>query len=77
MKINVLLADDHPMVRDGLRMILDAQSEIEVLGVAVNGQEAIMQAQLLQPDVIVMDISMPDMNGIESCGSPKPISAGC
>jgi two-component system response regulator NreC len=66
LKIRVLLADDHRVVRLGLRALLDAESNIEVVGEASNGLEAIEQARALLPDVIVMDISMPEMDGLEA-----------
>jgi DNA-binding NarL/FixJ family response regulator len=64
--IKVLLADDHAVVRDGLRALLEAQPGIEVIGDAANGREAVREAQRLHPDVVVMDIAMPDMYGIEA-----------
>jgi DNA-binding NarL/FixJ family response regulator len=64
--ITVLLADDHTVLRDGLRYLLEAQGDIQVVGMAANGQEAIDQASLTCPDIILMDISMPVMNGIEA-----------
>lgn len=64
--IKVILADDHPVVRDGLRFLLDAQTDIKVVGTAVNGLEAVELATRLCPDVAVMDISMPLLNGIEA-----------
>jgi DNA-binding NarL/FixJ family response regulator len=64
MTINVLLADDHAIVRDGLRALLEANPEIKVVGDAANGKEAVDQVEKLDPDIVVMDISMPDMNGI-------------
>lgn len=64
--IRVLLADDHAVVRDGLRALLEAQPGIEVVGDAANGHEALRQARQLHPDVVVMDIAMPEMNGIEA-----------
>jgi DNA-binding NarL/FixJ family response regulator len=66
MKIRVFLADDHAIVRDGLRMILETQPDIQVLGVAADGREAVRFIQELKPDVVVMDISMPELNGIEA-----------
>jgi DNA-binding NarL/FixJ family response regulator len=66
MTITVLLVEDHVVVRDGLRMLLEAQGDISVLGVAANGQEAVNQAQRLHPNVVVMDIAMPIMNGIDA-----------
>jgi DNA-binding NarL/FixJ family response regulator len=64
--IRILLADDHALVRQGFRMILDAQSDMEVLGEAANGREAIELGEKLQPDVVVMDVAMPELNGIEA-----------
>jgi DNA-binding NarL/FixJ family response regulator len=64
--IRVALADDHAVVRDGLRVLLQAQPDIEVVGDAANGREALRLTQQLHPDVVVMDIAMPDMNGIEA-----------
>jgi len=64
--IRVLLADDHAVVRDGLRALLEAQPGIEVVGDVANGREAVREAQRLRPDVVVMDIAMPGLNGIEA-----------
>ena len=66
MGINVFLADDHAVVRDGLRSLLEAQSDIHVVGDAANGREAVRQVRQLKPDVVLMDISMPELNGIEA-----------
>lgn len=66
MSIRVLIADDQVVVRTGLRMILDAQDGIEVVGEAANGDEALRLAQELQPDVCLFDIRMPVMDGIEA-----------
>lgn len=66
MSIRVLLADDHAMLRDGLQALLQAAADIEVAGSASNGREALRLAAELNPDVIVMDITMPDMNGLEA-----------
>ena len=66
MKISVLLADDHAIVRDGLRMILETQADIQVLDTVANGRQAVRQVRKLKPDVVVMDISMPELNGIEA-----------
>lgn len=65
-KIRILLADDHVMVRQGFRMILAAQPDLEIVGEAGNGREAVELAEQLLPDVVVMDVAMPDMNGIEA-----------
>jgi DNA-binding NarL/FixJ family response regulator len=64
--ITVILADDHTVLRDGLRYLLEAAGDIQILSKAANGQEAVEQATLHCPDVIVMDISMPIMSGIEA-----------
>jgi len=64
--ITVILADDHTVLRDGLRYLLEAAGDIQILSMAANGQEAVEQAQMHCPDVIVMDISMPVMSGIEA-----------
>jgi DNA-binding NarL/FixJ family response regulator len=64
--ITVVLADDHTVLRDGLRYLLEAAGDIEIVSTASNGQEAVEQASLHCPDVVLMDISMPIMNGIEA-----------
>jgi DNA-binding NarL/FixJ family response regulator len=64
--IRVLIADDHPLFRDGLRTLLSAMPETEVVGEAATGEEVIVQAATLQPDVILMDLHMPALNGIEA-----------
>ena len=65
-QIRVLIADDHPLFRDGLRTLLNSGLETEVVGEAATGDEAIAQAAALQPDVILMDLNMPGVNGIEA-----------
>jgi DNA-binding NarL/FixJ family response regulator len=65
-QIRVLIADDHPLFRDGLRTLLNSGSEAEVVGEATTGEETIVKAATLQPDVILMDINMPGVNGIEA-----------
>lgn len=72
--ITVLLADDHTVLLDGLRYLLEAQGDIKIIGTAVNGQEAVEKAKGNCPDVVVMDISMPIMSGIEAT---KHISKVC
>jgi DNA-binding NarL/FixJ family response regulator len=64
--IRVLLADDHAMVRKGFRLILEAQPDMEIAGEAGNGREAVDLAEKLHPDVVVMDVAMPELNGIEA-----------
>jgi DNA-binding NarL/FixJ family response regulator len=66
MVITVLLADDHGVIRDGLRCLLEAQSDLRIVGTARNGQEAVREAKRLSPQVVVMDISMPILGGIEA-----------
>lgn len=64
--ITVLLADDHTLVRDALCYLLEAQGDIKIVATAADGQEAVEQAMRLCPDVAVLDISMPRMDGIEA-----------
>ncbi|MCB9007207.1 MAG: response regulator transcription factor [Ardenticatenaceae bacterium] len=63
-KIQVMLVDDHAIVREGLRMLLTEEADIEVVGEASNGKEAVLRAEKLQPQVILMDLVMPEMDGI-------------
>lgn len=65
-KIKVIIADDSDFVRDGMRIILSVDEEFDVLGCAANGQEAVELAKKTKPDVILMDIQMPEMDGIEA-----------
>ncbi len=65
-KIKVLLAEDHTIVRKGIRSLLDDDKDIEVVDEAEDGREAIEKAEKLQPDVVVMDITMPGLNGLEA-----------
>jgi DNA-binding NarL/FixJ family response regulator len=66
MTIRVLIVDDQMMVREGFSVLLNAMPDIEVVGEAVNGREAVSKAAELAPDVVLMDIRMPEMNGIEA-----------
>ena len=66
MSVNVLLADDHKIVRDGLRILIENHGDMNVVAEAENGQKAINLARELRPEVIIMDISMPDINGIDA-----------
>lgn len=65
-RIRVLIVEDHVIVREGLRALLEVQSDIEVVGEAINGEEAVSKAEEVGPDVILMDITMPGMNGLEA-----------
>ena len=66
MSIRILLADDHPVVRDGLAAMLATQPDFEVVGEAGNGSEAVTEAARLRPDVVLMDLEMPQLDGIEA-----------
>jgi DNA-binding NarL/FixJ family response regulator len=66
MSIRILLADDHQMLRDGLCSILASESDMEVVGEAGDGRTAVSMSRTLVPDVVVMDIAMPDLNGVEA-----------
>jgi DNA-binding NarL/FixJ family response regulator len=72
--ISVFLADDHAVFRDGLRLVLEAAGDIQVIGDAADGREAVRQVALLCPDVVVMDVAMPELNGIEAT---RRIHASC
>jgi DNA-binding NarL/FixJ family response regulator len=65
--MRILLVDDHPVVRHGLKTILEARQGWQVIGEASNGLEAVEKAGTLSPDVMVLDITMPTMNGLEAC----------
>src|SRR5260370_30448671 len=64
--IRILIADDHPLFRDGLRALLESVPDLQVMGEAMTGNEVITQAASLQPDIVLMDIKMPGLNGIEA-----------
>ena len=66
MAIRVLLADDHRVLRQGLRVLIEKQPDVQVVGEATHGKEAVQLARKLRPDVVVMDVSMPQLNGIEA-----------
>src|SRR5258708_7854878 len=65
-QIRILIADDHPLFRDGLRALLESVPDMQVIGEVATGNEVMAQAQALHPDVILMDIKMPGLNGIEA-----------
>jgi two-component system response regulator NreC len=65
-RIRIVLADDHAVVRQGFKMILAAQSDMDIVGEAGNGREAVELAESLKPDIVVMDVAMPELNGIEA-----------
>lgn len=66
MSVKIILADDHKMMREGLSSLLNKQPEITIVGQAVNGREAVHLAESLDPDIVLMDVSMPDLNGIDA-----------
>lgn len=74
MTTRVLLVDDHELMRQGLRSILESEQDVEVVGEAVSGRDAVALARALQPDVVVMDVAMKDLNGIEAT---RQIRAEC
>ncbi len=65
-RLRILLADDHKIVRDGLRLLIDTHGDMRVVGEAATGKEAITKALELKPDVVVMDLSMPELNGLQA-----------
>ena len=69
--IRVLIVDDHPIVRDGIAAVLGTQSDLEVAGVAGTGEEAIRQVGALRPNVVLMDLKMPAMDGINTTAAIK------
>lgn len=66
MTIQIFLADDHALVRDGLRALLEAQPDLQVVGEAANGRDAVRRVSQLRPDVTILDIAMPELNGLEA-----------
>ena len=73
-QIKIVIADDHSIVRQGLRKLLEEENYIKIIGEAVNGREAVQQVQKLKPDVIIMDIAMPILNGIEAARQIKQLN---
>lgn len=76
MAVKILIADDHEIVRQGIRRVLEAKPEWEICGEAANGQEAVRLAQELSPDVIIMDITMPVMSGFEAADEISRLPVG-
>src|SRR6185295_18982947 len=72
-KIKILLVDDHPIVLEGIKSHLSNQPDLRVVGEASNGQQALRQARQCAPDVILMDISMPHMNGLEAIARMRKV----
>jgi DNA-binding NarL/FixJ family response regulator len=72
--IRVLIADDHAVVRSGLRLLIDAEEDLETVGEAGNGEEAVRLARSLKPDVVLMDVIMPGTSGIEATASVLDVS---
>jgi len=73
-KVKVLLVDDHKMVREGLKSVINSREDLKVVGAANNGEEAIEKAEKLKPHVVVMDINMPGISGIEAARKIKEIN---
>ena len=72
-KLRILLAEDHETIRDGLKLLLNSQSDMEVIGEADNGRAAVQLAEQFLPDVVVMDISMPELNGLQATKKLKEL----
>jgi DNA-binding NarL/FixJ family response regulator len=75
-KINIVLADDHVLVRNGIKAMLESDADIDVIGEAGNGVEALETARKLHPDILVLDIRMPEMNGLEAAAKLGTYSPG-
>ncbi|MFN2224409.1 MAG: response regulator transcription factor [Chloroflexota bacterium] len=73
-KIRVILADDHAVVRSGIRMLLEAQPDIEIVAEVESGREAVEQVRKMRPDVVLMDVQMPELNGIEATQQIKKLA---
>jgi len=69
--VNILLADDHAVLRSGLRLLLERQPDLRVIGEASNGAEAIQMCEQLRPDLLILDLSMPGIHGLDALGSIK------
>ena len=77
MPITVIIADDHRLMRDGLQSLLTSESDIEVIAQATNGRETVKLVRQLQPSIVVMDVSMPDLNGIDATQQIRDLSIPC
>jgi two-component system response regulator NreC len=77
MVIKVLIADDHAIVRAGLRTLINSEADLELVGEATGGVEAIEKVKSLQPDVLVLDISMPDLDGLAVTRKLKELQSAC
>ncbi|HOJ60075.1 MAG TPA: response regulator transcription factor [bacterium] len=77
MKIKIILADDHAIIREGLKPLIEKEPDMLVAGEAENGRETLQQVRALSPDVVIMDISMPDLNGIEATRHIRQEFPGC
>lgn len=75
-KLRILIAEDHETVRDGLRLIVNSQEDMEVVGEASDGRVAVRVAQELNPDIVLMDVSMPGLNGLIATAKLKRIAPG-
>lgn len=76
MAVKILIADDHEIVRQGIRRVLEVKPEWEICGEASNGQEAVRMAQELSPDIIIMDVTMPVMSGFEAADEISRLPLG-
>ena len=76
-KWRVLIADDHAIVRQGLKLLIDSQSDMEVVGEAADGAAVLEQASVVRPDVVIMDISMPGINGLVATLALKRVLPQC
>src|SRR3954447_23733837 len=77
MTIRIIIADDHGVVAEGLKHLVEAQADMEVVSLAVDGREALRQARETQPDVVLMDLSMPELNGADATRAILADSPGC
>jgi two-component system, NarL family, response regulator NreC len=73
-KVRILLVDDHAVVREGIKRLIDTQADIELVGEASDGREALQKAGELRPDIVMMDVSMPHLNGIEATRQMKALA---